>query len=274
MYRISGKAELSDVTSHSRGYGSISPILICLLGEFRVLKRGQPVSLHGGKARTLLHHLALQYDQPVQRDQLLEIVWPGHAPDLARQSLNSLTHGLHRSLGDEIGNNRPVLHEDGYYRLNLEGGVGVDIAYFEMLVAEGEKLALANSQPAAIALYERAAQLYRGDLYAGTDITSVMTRERLRAHFLTVLARLADYYFATADYGRSLHYTHLLLEYDACREDAHRMVMCCHVRLGERAQALRQYNLCVQLLRAEFDAEPEAQTTLLYNQLRLAPDTV
>jgi len=122
--------------------------------------------------------------------------------------------------------------------------------------------------------YMKAVQLYRGDLCTGTDGNAVVERERLRAHFLTVLARLADYHFSVSNYPRCLHYAEQLLQYDACREDAHRMVMRCYVRQGERAQALRQYLLCQNILRAEFDAAPESHTTLLYDQVRLHPDTV
>jgi DNA-binding SARP family transcriptional activator len=62
-----------------------------------------------------------------------------------------------------------------------------------------------------------------------------------------------------------------MLASDPCREDAHRLVMRCYVRLGERAQALRQYQLCKQILRAEYDVAPEDATTALYDRVRLEP---
>ena len=65
-----------------------------------------------------------------------------------------------------------------------------------------------------------------------------------------------------------------LLDGDPCREDAHRLVMRCHVRRGERAQALRHYLLCQQILRAEFDAAPEPATDALFEQARLDPSTI
>jgi DNA-binding SARP family transcriptional activator len=50
--------------------------------------------------------------------------------------------------------------------------------------------------------------------------------------------------------------------------------MRCHVRRGERSQALRQYRLCQQILRAEFDAAPEPATEALFEQVRLAPSAI
>lgn len=250
------------------------PILVCLLGEFRVLKGGHPISLNGSKAELLFRCLGLQPEQSVPRDLILETMWPGHPPNLSGQSLNSLTHSLRKLLGDEIDGDMPVVHEDGYYRLNQEAGVGVDITWFENLVRTGDQHASSNNLPVAVSFYVQATQLYRGDLCADTDIHCVMARERLRAHFLTALAHLADYYFSTSEYDHCLHYAEQLLKHDPCREDAHRLMMRCYVRRGERAQALRQYRLCVDILHEEFDAVPEQQTLLLYDQVRLTPHTV
>jgi DNA-binding SARP family transcriptional activator len=253
---------------------SVFPILICLLGSFRVLKSGRHVVIHSQKAEMLLRQLGLQHRYAVPRELLLEALWPGHVPTLASQSLNSLIYSLRKSLGNDNHNNAPILHEDGYYRLNKDAGVSIDIARFEELVKAGDQCRHAGNTPAAIAFYARAAQLYKGDLCGGTDLNAVIERERLRAHFLTVLARLADYYFSLQDYSLCLCYAGQLLEKDACREDAHRLLMRCYVRRGERAQALRQYHLCAGILRAEFHAVLEQDTTHLYDQIRLNPESV
>ena len=62
---------------------------------------------------------------------------------------------------------------------------------------------------------------------------------------------------------------HRLLLADPCREDAHRAVMRCYARLGQRAQAMKQYLLCRDILRREFQAEPEQATDDLFARLRL-----
>jgi hypothetical protein len=50
--------------------------------------------------------------------------------------------------------------------------------------------------------------------------------------------------------------------------------MRCHVRRGERAQALQQYRVCVDLLRTTFRAKPEPATVALFEQVRLDPGSV
>ena len=64
------------------------------------------------------------------------------------------------------------------------------------------------------------------------------------------------------------------MEHDPCREDAHRLVMRCHVRRGERAQALHQYRVCEGILRAAFETSPQPVTAVLFEQVRLAPGSV
>ena len=61
---------------------------------------------------------------------------------------------------------------------------------------------------------------------------------------------------------------------DPCREDAHRLIMRCYVRQGERAEALHQYRVCVNTLRVEFDSAPETATTILFEQIRLDPGSI
>ncbi|HET7380215.1 MAG TPA: bacterial transcriptional activator domain-containing protein, partial [Gaiellales bacterium] len=61
---------------------------------------------------------------------------------------------------------------------------------------------------------------------------------------------------------------------DPCREDGHRTAMRCYVRRGERAQALRQYQMCEVILREEFNATPEPATRALFDKVRLAPEDI
>ena len=250
-------------------------VQICLLGGFRLEKGGRSLHLRpGGKAEALLIDLAIRQSQPVARDLLLERLWPRTTLTLAGKSLNSLIYSLHKLLGDAIAGAAPILFRDGGYRLNADAGVSVDVQVFEALVDAGDR-GRESSEPArSVAYYERALRLYRGDLAASEDTYAVVERERLRSRYLTLLARMADRAFAARDYPGCLKAALQLLQSDPGREDAHRLVMRCHVRLGERAQALRQYRLCEQILRAEFDVAPEPGTVALHEQVRRDPGSV
>jgi DNA-binding SARP family transcriptional activator len=142
-----------------------SQVHIQLLGSFHLLKAGQPVSTRGGgKTETLLARLALHPGRLVPRAVLLETLWPDCDTSAAGQSLNSLVYSLHKRLGDALHGATPVQQADGSYRLNLEAGVGVDVWYLEHLAEAGRACAGAGDRDHARSYYERAIQLYHGDL--------------------------------------------------------------------------------------------------------------
>lgn len=249
--------------------------LVCLLGSFRVLHGNRPLEfLVAGKAMALLGALSLHLESGVPRETLLELLWPEQDVSQSTVSLNSLVYSLHRRMRDDAHGPSAVIYANGAYYLNQEAGYSTDIARFDALVTRGNWWAATGSVVEATHCYERALQLYRGDLCTGTDVYAVIERERLRASFLTILAWLADRAYLDGQYALALEYALRLIARDPCREDAHRLVMRSHVRRGERAQALRQYRLCEHVLRREFDAEPEALTTELFEQIRLAPSSI
>ncbi len=271
------KSEANSLPHALSPYRDVSdwPVFICLLGGFRLLKNGCPLALRNAtKTRSLLCSLALQDRYCVSREYLLQTLWPDTAQNLAGQALNSLVHSVYKLLGDIIGGATPITYADGYYSLNVEAGIGVDVVQFATLARTGLQHAQAGQHQAAIGCYEQAASYYRGDVCSIPDAPALILCEALRAQYLTILAHLSDHYFALSDYPQCLQYAQRLLAADPCREDAHRMVMRCYVRQGERAQALHQYRVCANLLRTEFDAAPETATEELYQQIRLTPDAV
>src|SRR5215207_9673526 len=247
-------------------------VLVCLLGGFRLLRFGQQLEvLISGKALTLLSSLALHLETGVTRDALLDLLWPEQDCEQSAVSLHSLIYSLHRRLRDDLQDASAVVYNNGSYLLNRAAGVSTDVARFDALGGEGNRLVTVNQDLEAVRHYGRALALYRGDLATGTDVYAVIERERLRANFLTILAWLADRSYREADYSSALEYASRLLAHDPCREDAHRVVMRAHVHRGERSQALRQYHLCEQVLRREFDIAPETATTTLFDRIRGAP---
>jgi DNA-binding SARP family transcriptional activator len=264
---------IPDLAGHR--VGPDRPLLICLLGTFRVLRRDRELPLRGGgKVVRLLSMLALGDQHRVSRQTLLGALWPDSDESRGAHALASMVHGLHDGWGEALDGAPPVLHRTGAYQLNIDAGVGVDTDHFEALVRIADGVASVGDRGDTVQALTTAVDFYRGDLYTNDDLRSVIERERLRSVHLSLLSRLADLHFQESRYRAALYYASRLLAQDPCREDAHRMVMRCHVRLAERAQALRQYVTCRQVLAAEFDAEPEPLTVLLHERIRLDPGAV
>ncbi|NTW00258.1 MAG: hypothetical protein HGA19_03015 [Oscillochloris sp.] len=243
---------------------------LSLLGKVELIVAGSPICFGwGSKSEALLIHLALARQQRLQRADLLERLWPDQPTTSANSSLTSLIYRLNKLVGAATKQFALILNVHGYYHLNCAGdAASVDVLRFEALASQGRLLRAQGDPAGTVACYEQALALYCGDLGGDMDIRTVIERERLRATHLGLLAELADYH-APAAPEQALIYLQRLLKYDPCREDAHRLAMRCYVRLNARTVALRQFQLCCQALKAEFNVEPEAETVALFNQIRL-----
>jgi len=271
VYDASRSAETS-LAEAGPTTNALLPIQVCLFGGLTLLKRGAPATWRGSaRTEALLLSLAIHGRRGVSREQLLAQVWPETETPPAVQSLHSLVHHLHRLLGDAIDGAMPVVHAGEVYRINIEAGIAVDITAFEELGRHGNQAWQTGQWGAARDCYREAVDLYRGDLHACTDDSAVVERERFRNSYLVMLGRLADLARRNNDYSSAVEYASLVLRYDADREDAHRTLMSCYARLGQRGHSMRQYLLCERLLRETFDAVPDTATRELYDRLRLDP---
>ena len=245
-------------------------LFVRLLGPFELWSDGTPIRMRNRpKLQALLVTLVVRPGYRAGRETLLTTIWPDRDCQLSGQALNSLTSSVRRALPRTPGCAQLIMHDGGFYSLNVNDRVSVDVARFEHLAQAGVKAAHLGDIEGALSLYGEAISLYRGDLCAGPDINSVVERERLRALNLNLLARVADHQYFVGDCASALQTALRLLGHDPCREDAHRVVIRSYVRLGQRTQALRQFRLCEQVLREEFAALPEAETCELFEQVRL-----
>jgi DNA-binding SARP family transcriptional activator len=252
------------------GSTAITDLSVHLLGPLRVTLVDRPVeSWPSGRGRAIFKYLLAHRGQPTSRDVLMDLFWPDAAPEAARNNLNVAVHGLRQAL--KAASDMPiVLFQDGAYRLNPELTIWVDVEAFERHVAAGRQLEAAGQLAAATAEYEVATGLYQGDFLADDlyEEWSALARERLRVAYLDTLDRLAQLYFSQGQYAACAALCQRTLSYDNCREDAHCRLMRCYSRQGQQHLALRQYQACVEALRAELDVEPAPTTIELYERIR------
>lgn len=79
--------------------------------------------------------------------------------------------------------------------------------------------------------------------------------------------RLCDVCLAAGDTRSAVRAAERMVALDTLREDSHRKLMEAYWRDGRRADALRQYETCVTLLREALDVAPSAKSIELWHQL-------
>jgi DNA-binding SARP family transcriptional activator len=242
-------------------------------GRFEILSRGRTLPLgHHGKALAILRYLVANVPRPVTQDYLMGWLWPESDLKKARWSLNSAVCALRKVLGGAetlaVSPIRVVL-EGGYYCLSPNVRVYSDRDAFDTRYASGQQFEKDGRIREASAEYEKAIELYWGDFLV-EDLYEEWTsieRERLVTSYTDMLKRLAVYYMRNGRCRESIRACYRILEKDRCDEDTHRLLMECFVRLGQRARALRQYRLCEQALRNEYDATLSPETRAFYTSL-------
>ena len=258
------------VTADEPSAPSTTPLYATFFGSFAIFRSGTRLPL--GQSRSvgeLCRYLIARNGEPVQRDEIVELLWPDAEPDRALHRLHVAVSGLRRVL-DEPGAARSLVQlEDERYMIDGDA-VTTDCALFEARYREGRAL-FSRSEPDRGAVALRAAlRLYRGD-YLSDQCYAEWTHQA-RAHFverrLSALDLLAEHAGDRGDLASVLEYGTEILEIDGLRERAHRQLMRAHLALGQRACALRQYQLCVELLERELGVEPSHLTRQLHDAIR------
>jgi predicted ATPase len=81
--------------------------------------------------------------------------------------------------------------------------------------------------------------------------------------------RLSHHYGHTREYETAIGYTRRWLALDPLSEAAHRQLMALYDQFGQRASALRQYQICRESLSDELGVEPAEETIELYQKIQV-----
>jgi two-component SAPR family response regulator len=151
---------------------------------------------------------------------------------------------------------------------NWQSDHWLDVSAFENKARQGlarplEILTLPEAQH-----LEDALQLYTGELLEGFYADwALRERERLRSLYLNTLAHLMRFYQQQGVYDKSLLYGQKILDLDPLREEVHRDMMRLYVAHGQRPLAIRQYQVCCNLLAEELGITAMEETRTLYAQI-------
>jgi DNA-binding SARP family transcriptional activator len=241
-------------------------IAVRCLGTFQLDVDHRPVlSWRSGRARALFQYLVNYHDRPIPRDTLIQALWPDPSAEAPATSLKVAIHALRQTLF-QIDGEAPltVVAQGSTYQLTAPC-LWIDVEEFERCCAIGRSLEAQGRTADALALYARAAALYRGDfLVELTDDWPTFRREALKDQYLFVLTALARAAVTAGEYQEGIVRCQQLLAEDRCREDTYRLLMLCHARLGQRSRVRSWYDFCVRTLRDELDCDPEPETERLF----------
>ena len=93
-------------------------------------------------------------------------------------------------------------------------------------------------------------------------------RERLQRTYVDALMELGARFLQEERQGKAAEAYRRVLARDELHEEALLALMRCHAGLGERSQALRAYRRFAERMREELEAQPQGETTRLFERLQ------
>jgi SARP family transcriptional regulator, regulator of embCAB operon len=241
---------------------------IQLCGRFVAEVAGRRVeeALPGRQGRLLFAYLAANRARMVTRPELIDILWPGGAPDAAETALASLLSKVRRAAGEGMLEGKAELRlslpRDAWIDLEA-AGVGVHRAESAVALEQWERA----WAPARTALY-----IANRGLLPGHDAPWIDERRRwledvrLRALECVGAAGLRMGGTELAAAGRA---GRTLVEAAPFRESGYRLLMEAQAARGNTAEALHVYERLRVLLREELGVAPGPAVQAVHRRLLL-----
>lgn len=245
-------------------------LVVYCLGPFRAYQDDHLITdWESLKAKSILKYLVTHHGKPIVKDVLMDLFWPEAEPEAARRNLHQAVYSLRKTLRQRRPDFAYVWFEDDCYLLNPDTSAWLDFEQFEQCFRQGQRLEAAGQLAEAMEEYGIAEGLYQGD-FLEDDLYEdwpAPERRHLRALYLQMANRLSEYYGQHGDLAAAIVLCRKILSLDGCYEEAHRRLMRCYLRQGQRHLAVRQYQACAQALKDELDLAPCERTTALYRRI-------
>ena len=155
-----------------------------ILGQLEVFADGRRIEIGRTQQRALLAVLLLNAGEPVSTQRLVEGIWADTPPAAADQLVRAYVSQLRTLLGGEA----TIATAASGYAIDVASG-DIDARRFESLVVEARRATTEQRPADALADYDDALALWRGDVLADTPVSGDARRSASRLEKLRVSAQ-------------------------------------------------------------------------------------
>jgi DNA-binding SARP family transcriptional activator len=246
--------------------GCPASLRIALFGDMRVERQGLDVTaeLPGRQGRALLACFTLNRQRPIERDQLLDVLWPSAPPSDPQAALSSVLAKVRRAVGPSLFSGRGAL------TFSPPCDAELDIHQLAESVEQAEHALRHEDHLAALDAAREARAIAARPLLAGLDGPWLDPwREVFADYDLRALAALARAGLALGgDHLQSAERAATaVLDHHAYRESAYGLLMQIQAKRGDAAEALRTFERLRVLLRDELGITPSPALVELHGSL-------
>jgi DNA-binding SARP family transcriptional activator len=245
------------------------PLRIYLTGRVLVEDNGKTLlderRLMGRQGRLTFTYLAHERLRAVSRDELAEELWLGKAPRSWERSLNAIISKLRTLLAGAGLTDVALNGSFGHYQLSLPADVWIDVEAAAEAIDRAESALRGNEPQEAWGWAHVARQISRRPFLIGEEGSWVTLK---RSVLRDVLVRANECLSAPSIWHKEPDYAvrHATeaVTLEPFREKSYQLLMRAHAAVGNRAEALRVYERCRNLLSEELGVPPSSQTEAVY----------
>ena len=219
----------------------------------------------GRQGRMAFAYLTLHRHHPIARNELTAAIWPDEATqgDGSLDPLLSKLRSVLRSAGF-AASDTGIHVSSGLVSLQLPASAWIDIEAAGNALDEAEG-ALRRGDSGAWGLANTAAIISKRPFLPDVEAPWIAAqRSALRAQQLRALQCLVTISSGNDEPLLAIQHAREMVELDPFRETSYQLLMKMHATGGDRAEALRVFARCRELLREELGVSPSPQTEALY----------
>ncbi|OQY08218.1 MAG: hypothetical protein B6I22_01220 [Desulfobacteraceae bacterium 4572_123] len=213
----------------------------------------------------LLKFLIVHRKSYVPKEVIYNTFWQNYPIKSARTNLHNLLFRMRNLLGTK----HDFIESEGENIRLLKDTYWLDADIFENYYSLGKKGLQKNDTPAALQMFEAAADLYKGDFIDFDLYDDLINQERvsLKKKFRFILHASTKLYLDIGDYHKARQSSKKLIEHDPCCESAYRLLMIACVYSGNRNEIPRVYKQLRAKLKNELSINPDNATDDLMEKL-------
>jgi DNA-binding SARP family transcriptional activator len=246
-----------------------APIRIQTLGQFNLWRNTDKISSKAwGRDKTVQlfqYFISHHHRHALHREKIMDHIWD-EGDD---RDFKVALHGINKILEpDRAPRTDPIylIRQGVSYHLDTTN-IWIDVDALEKYVIIGNE-ALGTENSVAKAAYKNAIELYQG-IYLPNRIYedwSSEAREKVQVLILGAYITLAETVLQENP-TESIRLAQNALAIDPSWEDAYRIQMQAYIAKGNRPQAIKAYQKCVDVLDEEFGIDPLPETRNLLKEI-------
>ncbi|MFA9458393.1 response regulator [Halalkalibacter sp. AB-rgal2] len=232
---------------------------INLFQEFTVYYENELVHWKTSKVKELFAYLLTDRNQYVERDMMIEALWPGEDYQKSKRHLHTCMYHLRKKL-KSIGFDHAITFLDKRYLLQIETSTDVD--------KWKEALDHLHKQPDSAEQFDRLLAVYKGKYLERDDYE--WAKERMQAyhfHMISVMMKMKKYFTDREQLEQASQCLFVLMKDDPYSEDLVQEMMDILKRMGRRADAVSLYEGFSARLQNDLQLKPSARLRAFFKRI-------